>query len=105
MKNNVVYAIESHPMDNRVTVSKNGIVQTLNARMGTGGGNTPLLLIQNDLPKQPNEEKRYSCYAINSHPMDCMIKFTGQIVPTITTKITKGSADGPLVLIRYGEET
>ena len=33
----ICYAIENHPCDSRVTVDKDGIVQTLNARMGTGG--------------------------------------------------------------------
>lgn len=33
----VCYAIENHPCDSRVTLTDNGIVQTLNARMGTGG--------------------------------------------------------------------
>ena len=34
----VAYAIENHPCDSRVTMDESGIVQTLNARMGTGGG-------------------------------------------------------------------
>ena len=36
-ENKICYAIENHPCDSRVTVDENGIVQTLNARMGTGG--------------------------------------------------------------------
>lgn len=39
-----VYAIENHPADSRVRVSGDGIVQTLSSRMGTGGGNTPMLI-------------------------------------------------------------
>lgn len=42
----VAYAIENHAMDCRVTLSDDGIVQTLNARMGTGGGNVPLVLME-----------------------------------------------------------
>ena len=42
----VAYAIENHPCDSRVTLTDNGIVQTLNARMGTGGGNVPLVLVK-----------------------------------------------------------
>lgn len=37
-------AVENHPTDSRIKVSDDGTVQTLNARMGTGGGNVPLLL-------------------------------------------------------------
>lgn len=39
-----MYAIENHPSDSRVMLTYDGIVQTLNARMGTGGGNVPLVL-------------------------------------------------------------
>jgi DNA (cytosine-5)-methyltransferase 1 len=37
-------AIENHPNDSRVKISKDGIVQTLDARMGMGGGNVPLVM-------------------------------------------------------------
>ena len=39
------YAVENHPNDSRATIDPDGIVQTLNARMGTGGGNTPIILM------------------------------------------------------------
>lgn len=38
-----VYAIENHPSDRRVKTSYNGVVQTLSSRMGTGGGNVPMV--------------------------------------------------------------
>lgn len=38
------FAIENHPQDCRVKLSEDGTVQTLAARMGTGGGNTPIVL-------------------------------------------------------------
>lgn len=37
-KHCVCYAVENHPADSRVQLSGNGIVQTLSARCGTGGG-------------------------------------------------------------------
>lgn len=37
-------AIENHPSDSRVRIEKNGIVQTLSSRMGTGGGNVPMVI-------------------------------------------------------------
>lgn len=40
-----VYAIENHPNDSRVTIDPGGVVQTLSSRMGTGGNNTPFVLI------------------------------------------------------------
>ena len=36
-------AIENRPQDSRAKLSADGIVQTLDARMGTGGGNVPLV--------------------------------------------------------------
>ena len=36
-------AIENHPTDSRVKISEDGKVQTLTERMGTGGGNVPLV--------------------------------------------------------------
>ena len=43
--------IDNHPADSRVTIRKDGIVQTLSSRMGTGGGNVPMVitLIEEDL--------------------------------------------------------
>jgi DNA (cytosine-5)-methyltransferase 1 len=37
-------AIENHPADSRVKITEDGIVQTLPSRMGTGGGNVPLVM-------------------------------------------------------------
>ena len=39
-----VIAIENHPNDSRVKLSEDNVVQTLSGRMGTGGGNTPMIL-------------------------------------------------------------
>lgn len=36
--------IENHPNDSRVTIREDGICQSLTSRMGTGGGNVPLVL-------------------------------------------------------------
>ncbi len=36
--------IENHPQDSRVNINPTGVVQTLPAQMGTGGGNVPLLM-------------------------------------------------------------
>lgn len=40
-----VYPIENHPNDSRAKICEDGIVQTLSSRMGTGGNNTPFVLI------------------------------------------------------------
>lgn len=44
-----VISLENHPGDSRVKVINEGVTQTLNSRMGTGGNNVPLVLIvEND---------------------------------------------------------
>lgn len=37
-------ALENHPPDSRVKIAEDGKVQTLTSRMGTGGGNVPLVM-------------------------------------------------------------
>ena len=36
--------LENHPADSRVKICEDGICQTLSSRMGTGGGNTPMVM-------------------------------------------------------------
>ncbi len=38
------YSIENHPADSRVSIDESGKVQTLTSRMGTGGGNVPMVM-------------------------------------------------------------
>lgn len=40
-----VYAVENHAQDSRVSLRPDNTVQTLTGRMGTGGGNVPLVLV------------------------------------------------------------
>lgn len=42
--NQPAVALEHHPNDSRLKIAEDGMVQTLNARMGTGGGNVPLVM-------------------------------------------------------------
>ena len=39
-----VYSVENHPNDSRVKIDEDGKVQALTSRMGTGGGNVPLVM-------------------------------------------------------------
>ena len=41
---NPVYSAENHPADSRVNLDESGKVQTLTSRMGTGGGNVPMVM-------------------------------------------------------------
>ena len=42
----VAYAVENHPADSRVNIDESGKVQCLTSRMGTGGGNVPMVMEQ-----------------------------------------------------------
>ena len=46
-----------------------------------------------------NSKESHSVFAVESHPSDSRMTIAGEISPTPTVKIRKGSADGPLVLI------
>ena len=47
-EHNSVFAVENHPQDSRVVLRRDGIVQTLSGRMGTGGGNVPIAIFSFD---------------------------------------------------------
>ena len=47
-----VLSVENHPADSRVKIRKDGTVQTLSSRMGTGGGNVPLILIYENIHRE-----------------------------------------------------
>jgi DNA (cytosine-5)-methyltransferase 1 len=36
--------LENHPADSRVKICEDGVFQTLSSRMGTGGGNVPMVM-------------------------------------------------------------
>ena len=40
--------LEHHPNDSRVKLDESGTCQSLTSRMGTGGGNVPLVIIIDD---------------------------------------------------------
>ena len=42
----VCYSVENHPADSRVNIDESGKVQTLTSRMGTGGGNVPMVMTE-----------------------------------------------------------
>lgn len=46
--------LEYHPADSRIRITECDVSQTLNSRMGTGGGNVPLIL---EIHEDTNREK------------------------------------------------
>lgn len=54
--NQAAVVIENHPADSRLKVSDDAIVQTLPGRMGTGGGNVPLVMNERQYALTVGEE-------------------------------------------------
>ena len=79
-----VYSVENHPADSRVSLDENGKVQTLTSRMGTGGGNVPLVM----------EAK-----AIYTHPQNDTWEFEKENrVQTLSASMGMGGGNVPLVM-------
>lgn len=49
-------ALENHPADSRVKIMEDDICQTLSSRMGTGGGNIPMVMEIDDAEDTDNSE-------------------------------------------------
>lgn len=63
------YVLENHPNDSRVKIRESGIFQTLSSRMGTGGGNVPMIM-EEDMQERvrrltPIECERLQCLPDN----------------------------------------
>lgn len=50
--------MEHHPNDSRLRIVEDGICQTLNQRMGTGGGNVPLVL---EIEEKEDDSESLGC--------------------------------------------
>lgn len=77
----VAYAVENHPADSRVNLDEDGKVQTLTSRMGTGGGNVPMVM----------EPKAYEWHNQDS-------RITGPIDTAYTLNTNAGGREGHLVV-------
>lgn len=56
--------IENHPADSRVKIKDDGICQSLTSRMGTGGGNVPLILAIHEADGQDVTMMEETAYAL-----------------------------------------
>lgn len=89
------WAIENHPVDSRVKFCENGIVQTLSERMGTGGGNIPLVM--NEKKETPPNPAAF----MGGQGSDAgSIAYSETVTPTL-----RGQAGGnsvPMVMTAFG---
>lgn len=53
--------LEHHPNDSRLKISEDGVCQTLSTRMGTGGGNVPLVMMCGDNHMQSTFTENHYC--------------------------------------------
>ena len=79
-----VYSVENHPADSRVNLDESGKVQTLTSRMGTGGGNVPMVM---------------EAQAIYTHPQNDTWAFENDNkVQTLSASMGMGGGNTPLVM-------
>jgi DNA (cytosine-5)-methyltransferase 1 len=82
--NHVGMVIENHPADSRVKLSSDGVVQTLSSRMGTGGGDIPLIINPIAVHQNQNGEVR-----------------AGKVANTLNTNGNASGRNAPLVFNKY----
>ena len=83
-------ALENHPADSRVKLSEDGKVQTLTSRMGTGGGNVPMVMNREDVSREPA--------MFENHSQDT--RYTGPLetAPTVSSTYGMGGNNQPFVV-------
>ena len=94
--------IENHPQDSRVKISEDGMVQTLSGKMGTGGGNVPMVMEQgtyqqttgslcaSGYDKLGTQEALNDMYVVESSAWDGT-----QVSPTLTANNANGAQRMP----------
>lgn len=60
-------AIENHPADSGVRINTDGMVQTLSSRMGTGGGNVPMVM-EDDMNAVVRRLTPLECERLQGYP-------------------------------------
>lgn len=83
-------ALENHPADSRVKVSEDDKVQTLTGRMGTGGGNVPLVMAGSE--EYPEAEM------YENHSQDTRYKGPLDTAPTVNATYGMGGNNQPFVV-------
>lgn len=84
-------ALENHPADSRVKISEDDkVVQTLTGRMGTGGGNVPLVMAESG---EPPESEMYE-----NHSQDTRYKGPLDKAPTVNATYGMGGNNQPFIV-------
>lgn len=83
-------ALENHPADSRVKISEDDKVQTLTGRMGTGGGNVPLVMA--------GAEEYPEAEMYENHSQDTRYKGPLDTAPTVNATYGMGGNNQPFVV-------
>ena len=83
-------ALENHPADSRVKLSEDGRVQTLTSRMGTGGGNVPMVMSREDAAMEPELYENHSQATRYTGPLET--------APTVSSTYGMGGNNQPFVV-------
>lgn len=83
-------ALENHPADSRVKLSEDGKVQTLTSRMGTGGGNVPMVMSREDAAMELELYENHSQATRYTGPLET--------APTVNATYGMGGNNQPFVV-------
>lgn len=87
--NQTAVVIENHPTDSRVKLSEDNKVQTLTSRMGTGGGNVPLVMNERQYALTVGEDVANTLTGTDYKGTQCVFEPTPK-----TLKIRSGCEGG-----------
>lgn len=93
--------IERHVVCYGISPYESNAMKSSNPHSGIYEAKTSRTLDLNGGNPSCNQGGIIVCYAIDSHPEDSRFQLERGVTPTITVKIAKGSADGPLVLVEH----
>jgi len=71
-----VTALENHPADSRIKLDESGTIQTLTGRMGTGGGNVPLIMDERALSQSIRDDVASALIATDYKGAQCVFEPT-----------------------------
>lgn len=91
--NQLAVAIENHPADSRIKIDDSGTIQTLTTRMGTGGGNVPLVMNERQYALTVGEDIANTLTGTDYKGTQCVFEPNRDLKPA-TLKIRSGCEGG-----------
>lgn len=91
--NQLAVAIENHPADSRIKFDDSGTIQTLTTRMGTGGGNVPLVMNERQYALTVGEDVANTLTGTDYKGTQCVFEPNHNLKPA-TLKIRSGCEGG-----------